>query len=282
MALSERSRRPFPAVSHCRLHCTICQTAHGLSQEIHLHSCSLPTSQSVTPRPQSGGSPSARHPAAPQLQRPARSTRPGTGCRGRSAAPARFPGGGGPSPWRKGSMSTSALLHSRLSAAAPCGRFRSSAKERFPRACTSPCCAPAAGRDRRSIRTTCAPKSARIIPQSGAGASPASSSTRTPPSAIVTGSRCRAPTHRSRCRPGGAPPSLAQPRGTGRAPPGPASARVSSPRARDSLRAALPLSAPASSEAEWAFSCCWGRLAADSGETSVSDHPRASHPGRHT
>lgn len=89
--------------------------------------------------------------------------------------------GGRGSPRRKGSRSTSACVQRRRSTAAPCARFRSSTSERFPRArlLTSP------GKPTRSTRSTCAPKSARTIPQNGPGARPASSTTLTPCRAIV-------------------------------------------------------------------------------------------------
>ena len=61
----------------------------------------------------------------------------------------------------------------------PCGERRSTAIERLPRARVSTGAAP-----RRSTRTTLAPKSASIMPQKGAGAKPATSSTRIPANAI--------------------------------------------------------------------------------------------------
>lgn len=142
-------------------------------------------------------------------------------------------------------MSTSAPRHSRLSTAAPCCRFRSSAKERLPRACTS-AAEVTADWDRRSTRTTCAPKSARIIPQSGAGASPASSSTRTPLSAIATAAAGERLDLDHGGGPEAAPPALARRRGQGagscRPLPGatsPASPVAASSRAREALRLAV-------------------------------------------
>lgn len=148
----------------------------------------------------------AAHPAARRL----RTTSPRPPPH-RSPGPAPLPPrAAAASPWRKGSMSTSARQHSRLSAAAPAGRFRSSAKERLPRPCTS--AAKAVG-DGRSTRTTRAPKSARIMPQSGAGARPASSSTRTPLSAMAAAA-CRVPRHR--CGGGGYGVGLGARRARGR------------------------------------------------------------------
>lgn len=87
----------------------------------------------------------------------------------------------GRSPGRKGSSTTSASAHRRRITAGPCGRFRFTTSERLPRAkgLGSP------GEPGRSTRTTCAPKSARTIPQNGAGARPASSTTRTPCSGLA-------------------------------------------------------------------------------------------------
>lgn len=86
------------------------------------------------------------------------------------------------SPGRKDSSITSARAHSDRNTAAPRGCFRSTASERLP----LPIRLRSPRVPGRSTRTTCAPKSARTIPQNGPGARPASSTTETPCKAMGT------------------------------------------------------------------------------------------------
>ena len=84
-------------------------------------------------------------------------------------------------PGRNGSMRTSAREHSRLATSAPLGFLRSMTMDRLPRARISTVAVCIS----LSTRVTVAPKSARIIPAYGTGASPAISTTLIPARAAI-------------------------------------------------------------------------------------------------
>src|SRR5690606_37981636 len=83
-------------------------------------------------------------------------------------------------PGRNPSINACEPLTSRRTSAAPAGSFRFTATERFPRRRISAGVAGAPLDSGRTISTTSAPRSARIIPAWGTGPIPPNSTTRTP------------------------------------------------------------------------------------------------------